>query len=349
MNNQPLRPLSRRPGRKHGWMLGIGFAVWAMGHICAAAEPLGIALENYEYPHSVHFFSLTNDGQNLKMAFMDVAPALEKDNRGTVVLFHGKNFFGAYWKDTIAILRDAGFRVIVPDQIGFGKSSKPDMHYSFHLLAKNTRELLASLGIKHAAIVGHSMGGMVATRFALMYPDFTTGLVLENPIGLEDYKERAPYVPTQKLYADQLAMSEEAIRKYQKQYYVEWKPAYDQYVQVQARWLLSGEYPRLAWSAALTTQMIYEQPVCHEFALLKPPTVLILGQADGTAIGKDRVPKEVAATMGNYPELGKKVAALIPQATLVPIENCGHIPHFESPAIFHAALLAFLTKLPAHE
>jgi pimeloyl-ACP methyl ester carboxylesterase len=106
--------------------------------------------------------------------------------------------------------------------------------------------------------------------------------------------------------------------------------------------MLSGEYPRLAWSAALTTQMIYEQPVSHEFALLKPPTLLVLGQSDRTAIGKDRVSKEVAATMGNYPELGKEVAALIPNAKLVPIENCGHIPHLETAAKFHAALLEFL-------
>ena len=139
-------------------------------------------------------------------------------------------------------------------------------------------------------------------------------------------------------------MSEEAMRQYQKQYYAEWKPEYDEYVQVQARWMLSGEYPRLAWSAALTTQMIYEQPVCHEFAMLKPPTLLVIGQSDRTAIGKDRVSKEIAATMGNYPELGKRVAALIPNAKLVPIANCGHIPHFEAPAKFHAALLGFLKE-----
>jgi pimeloyl-ACP methyl ester carboxylesterase len=325
-------------------MPGVLSAVFlcAVVHFCGAAEPLGIAMEDYAYPFPVYLFSLTIDGQDLRMAYMDVAPAVEKEKRGAVVLFHGKNFFGAYWKDTMAVLRDAGFRVIVPDQIGFGKSSKPDIHYSFHLFAKNTYELLASLGINRAAIVGHSMGGMVATRFALMYPDFTTRLVLENPIGLEDYKEKAPYVPTRNLYEDQLSTNEEAIRKYQKQYYAQWKPEYDEYVKVQARWMLSGEYPRLAWSAALTTQMIYEQPVSHEFALLKPPTLLVLGQSDRTAIGKDRVSKEVAATMGNYPELGKKVAALIPNAKLVPIENCGHIPHLEAAAKFHAALLEFL-------
>lgn len=306
-------------------------------------------MENYGYPYPVKFFSIKIANQDVRMAYMDVAPSIGRrdsenpnPNVPTVVLFHGKNFFGAYWKETIDELRKRGFRVVVPDQIGFGKSSKPDIPYSFNLLAENTKKLLDSLGIKNAAVVGHSMGGMVAIRFALMYPEFTTKLVLENPIGLEDYKEKAPAVSTQKLYEQQLNQTEEQIRSYQKKYYVEWKPAYDKYMQVPLRQMASGEYPRLAWSAALTTQMIYEQPVCHEFSLLKPPTLLIIGQQDRTAIGKDRVSPEVAATMGNYPELGEKVAKEIPNAKLVRIDKCGHIPHFEAPEKFHAALIEFL-------
>lgn len=330
----------------------LGTAVLAAQPQPGPREPLGIAMENYDYPYPVKFFPLKIEGQDLRMAYMDVPAQVAAGNSAggtpattpTVVLFHGKNFFGAYWKKTIELLSKTGYRVIVPDQIGFGKSSKPDIQYSFHLLAENTKKLLDSLGIKEAAIVGHSMGGMVATRFALMYPEFTTRLVLENPIGLEDYKEKAPYVPTEKIYQGQLNQTEEQMREYQRKYYVEWKPAYDEYVQVPARQMLSGEYPRLAWSAALTTQMVYEQPVSHEFALLKPPTLLVIGQSDRTSIGKDRVPPEVAATMGNYPELGKKVAKEIPNAKLVEIENCGHIPHFEAPAKFHAALLEFLGR-----
>jgi pimeloyl-ACP methyl ester carboxylesterase len=109
--------------------------------------------------------------------------------------------------------------------------------------------------------------------------------------------------------------------------------------------MASGEYPRLAWSAALTSQMIYEQPVCHEFALVRPRTLLVIGQEDRTAIGKDRVLPDVAATMGNYPELGRKAAKEIPHARLIEIANCGHIPHFEEPEKFHAALLEFLQAL----
>src|SRR3954469_21042862 len=128
------------------FVLSALFAAAALGQT-VSTEPLGIALEGYAYPYPVKFFPLRIEGQDLRMAYMDVPPVEGSAGCGTVVLLHGKNFFGAYWKETIGVLAKAGFRVIVPDQIGFGKSSKPDIHYSFHLLAKNTRDLLASLGV----------------------------------------------------------------------------------------------------------------------------------------------------------------------------------------------------------
>ena len=104
------------------------------------------------------------------MAYMDVKPT-GTPNGQTVVLLHGFNFFGEAWAGTIDVLTREGFRVIVPDQIGFGRSSKPFIPYTFNDMAHNTRRLLQSLGVDRAAIVGHSMGGMLASRFAMLYPD----------------------------------------------------------------------------------------------------------------------------------------------------------------------------------
>ena len=103
------------------------------------------------------------------MAYMDVKPA--HPNGRTAVLLHGKNFCAATWQATITALTEAGYRVIAPDQIGFCKSSKP-AHYqfSFQQLAGNTHALLDSLGIDKATVMGHSTGGMLAIRYALMYP-----------------------------------------------------------------------------------------------------------------------------------------------------------------------------------
>ena len=302
--------------------------------------PLGTALEGFAYPYPVHYISLLVQNEHVRMAYMDVRPA--RANGKTVLLLHGKNFFGAYWERTIRFLSENGFRVVVPDQIGFGKSSKPAIDYSFHLLARTTAMLLDSLGVSRTAVVGHSMGGMLAARFTLMYPDIATHLVLENPIGLEDYRINVPYATVEEAFRGEMRATEEGIRTYHQTYYVAWKPEYDVYVQVHYRWTLSPEFPRLAWVSALTGDMIYTQPVVYEFPNIRVPALVVIGQKDRTTIGRDRVSGEVLATLGRYPELGKQTAAAIPNARLVELDNVGHIPHLEAPERFHAALLAFL-------
>jgi pimeloyl-ACP methyl ester carboxylesterase len=277
------------------------------------------------------------------MAYMNVPPE-GKDLGRAVLLLHGKNFFGAYWKETIRFLAKNGYRVIIPDQLGFGKSSKPNIHYSFHLLAANTKKLLDVLGIKEVAVVGHSMGGMLATRFALMYPEMVSHLILEDPIGLEDYRSFVPYASWEQLYQNEMNATEEGIRNYHKAYYVQWKPEYGEYADVAVRWKASGEYSRLAMSSALTYQMIYEQPVCHEFSNIRAKTLLVIGQSDRTVVGKARVKKELLSNVGQYPELGRKTAKLIPGSVLVELSNVGHIPHFEATERFHQELLSFLNK-----
>ncbi len=326
-------------------VLSYGLLIWifSLPFTAVAQEtvPLSISMENYDYPYPVKLFPLTIESQDLRMAYMDIPPE-GPPNGVTVLLLHGKNFFGAYWKNTIRILSRNGFRVIVPDQIGFGKSSKPNIHYSFHLLALNTKKVLDILGIKDIAVVGHSMGGMLATRFALMYPEAVTHLILENPIGLEDYRIYVPYTPIEEAYRNELNATEEGIRNYHKSYYVKWESSYEEYVQVFLRWRASGEYPRLAMSSALTSAMIYEQPVCYEFPYIKSKTLLVIGQSDRTVAGKAKVKKEQLSLVGQYPELGRRTAKLIANSSLIELPDVGHIPHLEAPELFHKALLKFL-------
>ena len=305
--------------------------------------PLGIALETYAYPHPVHFLQLELGGESARMAYMDVRTR-PSANGQAVVLLHGKNFYGSYWESTIAALSGAGYRVVVPDQIGFGKSSKPDIDYSFDLLAANTARLLEHLKIKQTAIVGHSMGGMLAVRFARTYPQMTTHLVLENPIGLEDYRFKVPPRATEEIYEQELNGGDpQKVREFLKRYVVDWKPEiYERFVEVRSRIALSGEYPRWAKASALTAQMIYREPVRHEFGLIKTPTLLVIGQEDRTTLGRGQVAPEVLNTLGQYPQLGRAAAKDIPGSKLIELDNVGHIPHLESPDRFHDVLLEFL-------
>ena len=300
-------------------------------------------LSQYEYPFPVKFLDLKVEDKTVRMAYMDVPPANKSGNAPTVMLLHGKNFFGAYWQGTIRFLSQNNFRVIIPDQVGFGKSSKTPLHYSFHQLAANTKKLLDTLGINRVGVVGHSMGGMLATRFALMYPETTTKLVLENPIGLEDYRTLVPYQPLARVYQNELKTTEESIRKYHQTYYVTWKPAFEEYVRVPGAQTRSKDFPAVALVSAQTYDMIYQQPVVYEFPYITVPTLLIIGQEDRTVVGKALIKdKTILAKAGQYPALGKKTAAAIQNAKLVELPDVGHIPHLEAPDNFHKALLPFL-------
>jgi pimeloyl-ACP methyl ester carboxylesterase len=305
--------------------------------------PLDPELTQYAYPFPVRMHSLETQGQRLSMAYMDV-PA-ERPNGRTVVLLHGKNFSGAYWSTTIRALTAHGYRVVAPDQIGFGKSAKPSAYqFTFQGLAANTRTLLDTLGVDRFALVGHSMGGMLAVRMALMFPDRVERLALINPIGLEDWKLVAPYRTVDDNFTQELRATPESIREYQRVNYFggSWKPEYEPLVEILAGWTRHPEYKRVAWNAALTSDMIFTQPIVYELERLKAPTLLIIGQRDRTAIGKDRVPKEVAARMGDYPALGKSAARRIPGARLVEIAEAGHIPQVDAFDTYIGALSSFL-------
>ena len=308
-------------------------------------EVSGLRLENIEYPFPVSEISLNIQGHQLAMAYMDVKP--EKPNGKTVMLLHGKNFCGAYWGQTAKDLSKQGFRVIIPDQIGFGKSSKvTDIQYSFQLLAENTKAILDQLGITKVNVLGHSMGGMVATRFALMYPEMTEKLILENPIGLEDWKVVVPYQSVDDWYQTELKQNYEKIKNYQLTFYYDnkWKPEYAPWVNILAGWTLNKDYPVIAKNSALTYDMIFTQPVCYEFKNLTMPTLLIIGQRDRTALGKALAPKEAQEQLGNYPKLGKETAKKIKNATLVEIDGIGHLPHIEAYDRFIKPLTEFLNK-----
>ncbi|MDR3384856.1 alpha/beta fold hydrolase [Cupriavidus basilensis] len=309
----------------------------------------GPELEGFDYPAPVQRFAFTSQGEAMQMAYMDIKP--ERANGRTAVLLHGKNFCAATWEDTIKVLSTAGYRVIAPDQIGFCKSSKPAHYqYSFQQLARNTHALLESIGIQQATVIGHSTGGMLAMRYALMYPQQTERLALVNPIGLEDWKALGvPSLSVDQWYARELATNADKIHSYeQATYYVgTWRPEYEPWVQMLAGMNRGPGKQQVAWNSALIYDMIFTQPVVYELGALKTPTLLLIGDKDTTAIAKDAAPPEVRAKVGNYPVLAQRTLKALPNARLVEFPALGHAPQMQDPNAFHKALLDGLAALPA--
>src|SRR5271157_446283 len=163
------------------WLVAAGCLFGVPAAASAEQPTFGPELQGFDYPWPVRDFAFSSQGEALTMRFMDV-PAAGTPNGRTVVVLHGKNFCSATWEETIRALSGRGYRVIAPDQIGFCKSIKPECYqYSFQQLAANTHALLASLGVKNPVLIGHSTGGMIAARYALMYPNEVGALVLVNP------------------------------------------------------------------------------------------------------------------------------------------------------------------------
>ena len=301
----------------------------------------GPELEGFDYPAPVQRFRFESQRQPVQMAYLDAQP--ERPNGRVAVLLHGKNFCAATWEGTMRFLQAQGYRVIVPDQIGFCKSSKPAAYqYSFQQLAHNTLALLDALRVQRFVLIGHSTGGMLATRIALMMPSRVEQLVLVNPIGLEDWKaEGVPSLSVDQWHVRELQVTAERIRNYERRTYYadEWRPDYERWVQMLAGMFRGPGRAQVAWHSALLYDMIFTQPVIYEFGLLRVPTLLLIGEKDNTAIGKDFAPPEVKARLGDYPRLARRAAAQIPGARLVTFAELGHAPQIQDPERFHQALL----------
>ena len=305
-------------------------------------EPLGVAMEGWIYPYPVQVLQFELEGRPVRMAYMDVQPAANPNGK-TVVLLHGKNFGADYWENTLRALSAQGYRVVALDQIGFGKSSKPEIRYTFAMLTESSARVLDHLKVGRVAIVANSMGGMLGVHFARRYPSRVAALVLENPLGLEDYVPAIPPQETANLLKLEMAQTTTSYRAFIKSYFKEnYRPEFERFVEQFSRVQRSPEYPRFAHVSALTYQMIYDGPTYNELPKLTVPVLLAIGQIDRTVFGRRFAPPEAVKHLGYFPQLGKDAQKRIPGAKLVEFEKIGHVPHLEAPERFHAAVLEFL-------
>ncbi len=287
---------------------------------------VSINLEDVPYPHPVQFLDRNLFGQDVRIAYMDVAPVGEPNGR-TVMLLHGGGYYGWYWKDTIEALRNEGYRVVVKDRLGWGRSSKPILPYNINLHASNTKAILDHLGISEAAVAGHSFGGQMASRFAFLYPETATELVMVNAIGLTDSRAGRPWrEPSGESAPPDLRQLYERALAGEMGRVVEWKPEFLEHVRIRYGNALSSEWPRLNLVRAMAGNARSIDTVVHDWPQMATRAMVIGGAEDGP----------------DFPEIAGKVAKALQNAELVLIPNVGHNPHLEAPEIFNRELIRFL-------
>lgn len=299
---------------------------------CGTVIPNGFdsRLSQFQYPFPVYEYQFKSQDQELVMAYGDLG---DKNSNKVAVLLHGKNFSGFYWDRVAKDLVKQGYRVIIPDQIGFGKSSKPiGYQYNFSQLALNTKNLLSSLGVKKFTLVGHSMGGMLAVHMTESFEQAVEKLILVNPIGLEDYARFVEIKDPQFFYQSELTKTVEMFRNYQKKNYYDgqWKNEYEELLAPFKGWKLGKDFALVAWNNALTYGPIFNDGIVDKFRYLSTPTILILGTRDRTGPGRGWMKEGVTRELGLYQNLGKEIQQLNPKRIkLIELSGLGYMPQFE--------------------
>jgi pimeloyl-ACP methyl ester carboxylesterase len=293
--------------------------------------PISINMEEIEYGYPVDFLDLRVYGENVRIAYMDVAPVGPPNGR-TVVLLHGGSYYSLYWGPQIEALTEAGFRVIAKDRLGWGKSSKALVPYSWSLHASNIAAILDHLGIEQAAMVGHSMGGIEATRFAYLYPDRTTHLVMVNPVGLTDNRFGRGFQPASmevNVEPDLQAAYEADVRTDLIRY-VEWRPEYLEHLRIRHGVRLSPEWPRLALVRQLGGHLRGMHSMVDDWPHIATKAMMFGGEEDGPS----------------FPDLMRRAAETLQNAEVVLLPGIGHNPHEEAPELTNAELIRFLSSDP---
>ena len=301
-------------------------------------KPGSLTCDECPYPYPSKYLGISVYGQDVRIAYMDVAPQGTPNGR-TVMILHGNNFGGFYFKPFIEALAREGFRVIVPDQIGYGRSSKPIAPYNLSSQALNTWRILQHEKIDRVSVIGHSMGGMLTARFATQYPKAVEALVIYNPIGLTDGRFGRPMTPIDEVYAQTLKTDYQSTRASLSRYVAHnpkaWNDEFELYTRIRYSWTLSSEWPRLAMVQSLISQMLYNDVVVYDWPHIQVPT-LAFGGAEDLLLGPASAFQERMAFLAKSIPNGKGRLHLVP--------GLGHVPHLEAPDKIIPPVVAFLKE-----
>lgn len=250
-----------------------------------------------------------------------------------VLLLHGFTGASGTWAALRTVL-GARYATLAPDLPGHGSSAAPadPARYTLDRFTGDLARRLDALGIEQTAVLGYSLGGRAALRFALAYPDRIAALVLESASpGIVDPVERAARVRADEALAR--TIEREGVAAFVKRW--EQLPLWASQVALPeaARRRLRAE--RLANTAVGLANSLrgagvgVDEPVLAQLATVHAPTLLTVGALD---------PKYVA--------LGRTMAQMLPAAQLAIVADAGHAVHLERPDAFAALVTTFLDAVP---
>jgi len=235
-----------------------------------------------------------------------------------VILLHGNGLSGGMWKHNIGPLARR-FRVFVPDLPGFGRSGKPDADYGVDYYVGFLRSFMDALQIEKAALVGHSLLGVVAATFAVRCPGRVTKLVLADACGVISLGSP--------LYKAALKVGLRAMVRSRALF--ERQLLYDGALGSRLDGVL------LVTDGKASRRAFYRN--CREILDVDLDYLWLLGQVQAPVLVLGGSCDRLVPPGGI-----RKYSELIRNSRAVIFEKCAHIPNVESPDKFNAEVLGFL-------
>ncbi len=269
-----------------------------------------------------------------EIAFLDV-PARAEAPGEPLLLVHGITATLSYWKQNVAALSER-HRVIAVDLPGYGRSDKPDAPYTMPYFVGALRELCTRLGAARPTIVGNSMGGLIAMRYALAHPDEVSRLVLVAPAGITDYPRRLMWLAlkvverAQPIGRDGLPRVPRApaqlVRLLFRAVFPYDPEIAERYARRYVESVSGADYARHVRTFSRSAQSVLHHHVGEHARAIRAPTLILWGARD---------PLLPAST-------AKKLRRLIPDSRVLVYARSGHCPMVDQPERFDRDLLAFL-------
>ncbi len=233
-----------------------------------------------------------------------------------LLLVHGLGAEADVWAYCLEPLSQS-HRVIAPDLLGFGRSSKPLINYRLATFVEMLDRFLQALALPRVSLVGNSMGGWIAASFAIHFPERVSQLVLNDAIGIVRGSVEIPI--------DLRPSSVQNMREVLEFMFYDKSHVTDGLVELAYEFHLErNDGPTIA--SVLENIRLKLDRLDEQLDRLKTPTLLVWGDSDQVS------PLSVA----------KAYAQLIPQARLEVIPQCGHIPPLEKPAELVERIARFL-------
>lgn len=267
--------------------------------------------------------------EQTKIAYFDSHPTQQaRASLEVIVLLHGLGEHAGYWRENVSALIAAGYRVIAPDLAGHGRSDKPNRAYSMRWQAGLVMALCEQLQVKRPyTLVGHSMGGQVALRLALMSPERVKSLALIAPAGIETFSpSEAAWLRKMSTAKGFASRGPAALRAhFQRNVFGRWGHVAEEHLQERIKLRDAPGFHDYIQAVVASVYGMLDDRAAHELSAVTPPVYLLFG-------AQDRLIPNPVLHGGKTEEVLQRAKATLKslvEVTLLP--EVGHMPQIEAP------------------